>query len=171
MLKVREGQTEKLGLLLERHKRPMFSYFYRYCGSQEASEDLVQNLFYRILKYRNNYNGTGKFTTWMYRIAHNIAIDHYKKDGRYLYDDVDGLVDEDEDMADRALIKKEESNLLKQAMDQLKPHEREVLVLSKYQGLTYKDIGKILDSPEGTIKARVFRAIRSLKAAYSIMEG
>lgn len=170
MLKVREGQTDKLGLLFERYNKSLFSYFYRYCGRQDVSEDLVQNVFYRILKYRKDYNGSGKFTTWMYKIAHNLAIDYYRKHGRYLYHDVDRLVDEYEDTADKALIKKEEIRLLQQALDQLKPHEREVLILSKYQELTYKEIGSILNSPEGTIKARLFRAIQSLKEIYGVLE-
>ncbi len=170
MLKVHEGQTDKLGLLFERYNKPLFSYFYRYCGRQDVSEDLVQTVFYRILKYRKDYNGSGKFTTWMYKIAHNLAIDYYRKHGRYQYHDVDRLVDENEDTADKALIKKEETRLMRQALDQLKPHEREVLILSKYQELTYKEIGSILNSPEGTIKARVFRAIRSLKEIYGVRE-
>ena len=170
MLKVHEGQTDKLALLFERYNKPLFSYFYRYCGRQDVSEDLVQNVFYRILKYKEDYNGSGKFTTWMYKIAHNLAIDYYRKHGRYQYHDVDRLVDESEDTADKALIKKEEARLLRQALDQLKPHEREVLILSKYQELTYKEIGSILNSPEGTIKARVFRAIRSLKEIYGVRE-
>ena len=170
MLKVHEGQTDKLALLFERYNKRLFSYFYRYCGSQDVSEDLVQNVFYRILKYKEDYNGSGKFTTWMYKIAHNLAIDYYRKHGRYQYHDVDRLVDESEDTADKALIKKEEARLLRQALDQLKPHEREVLILSKYQELTYKEIGSILNSPEGTIKARVFRAIQSLKEIYGVLE-
>ena len=170
MLKVHEGQTDKLALLFERYNKPLFSYFYRYCGRQDVSEDLVQNVFYRILKYRKDYNGSGKFTTWMYKIAHNLAIDYYRKHGRHQFHDVDRLVDENEDTADKALIKKEEIRFLRQALDQLKPHEREVLILSKYQELTYKEIGSILNSPEGTIKARVFRAIKSLKEIYGVLE-
>jgi len=170
MLKVHEGQTDKLALLFERYNKSLFSYFYRYCGRQDVSEDLVQNVFYRILKYRKDYNGSGKFTTWMYKIAHNLAIDYYRKEGCYLYNDVDRLVDENEDMADKTLIKKEKIRLLRQALYQLKPHEREVLIMSKYQELTYKEIGSILNSPEGTIKSRVFRAIQSLKEIYSVLE-
>ena len=170
MLKVHEGQTDKLALLFERYNKPLFSYFYRYCGRQDVSEDLVQNVFYRILKYRKDYNGSGKFTTWMYKIAHNLAIDYYRKHGRYQYHDADRLVDENEDTVDKVLIKKEETRFLRQALDQLKPHEREVLILSKYQELTYKEIGSILNSPEGTIKARVFRAIKSLKEIYGVLE-
>ena len=172
MLKVQSGQVDKLGLLFERYKKPMFGYFYRYCGCQQASEDLVQNLFYRMLKYKKNYSGIGKFTTWMYKIAHNLAIDHFKKNSRFIYDEyVDSIPGEIGNLADDTLIKKEEVRLLREALDKLKPHEREVLVLSKYQGLTYKEIGVILNSPEGTIKARVFRAIQSLKGIYSVLEG
>lgn len=171
MVQVREGEIDKLALLFERYKKPMFAYFYRFSGSRETSEDLVQTLFYRVLKYRKKYSGDGKFSTWLYRIARNLAIDHYHRDGRLPWDTLEDQPADVDEQADRLLVRNEEMSLLRQAMQQLTPQEREVLVLSRFQGLTYKEIGQICDCPEGTVKARVFRAIQSLKGIYSILEG
>ncbi len=170
MLQVREGKLDKLALLFERYKKPMYAFFYQFCGSREASEDLVQTLFYRVLKYRRKYSGEGKFSTWLYRIARNLAIDHYHSNSRYIIDDLHEQIDSDE-RADEILVKNEQIILLREAMRQLSPQEKEVLILSRFQGLTYKEIGQICDCPEGTIKARVFRAIESLKGIYSVLEG
>lgn len=171
MIQVREGEIDKLALLFERYKKPMYAFFYRFSGSRETSEDLVQTLFYRVLKYRRKYSGEGKFSTWLYRIARNLAIDHYHSDRRISVDPLEKEPAAADDRADRILVKHEEISLLRQAMKQLTPQEREVLVLSRFQGLTYREIGEICNCPEGTVKARVFRAIQSLKGIYSILEG
>jgi len=167
MLKVKSGEIDKLGLLFERYKKPLFGYFYRTIHDKETSEDLVQNVFYRILKYRSKFAGHGKFTNWMYRIAHNVSVDHFRKnkpnqnteeitdtDLKYLKPERDKIVENDE------------SQQLSQALQLLDPEEKEILVLSKYQGLKYKEIGEIIGCTEGAIKTKVFRAIVALKHIY-----
>ncbi len=76
---VKSGEIDRLGLLFERYKKPLFGYFYRTFHDKETSEDLVQNVFIRILKYRSKFTGYGKFSSWMYRIAHNVSVDYYRK--------------------------------------------------------------------------------------------
>lgn len=170
MLQVKDGDLEKLGLLFEKYKKFLFAYFFRFSVSQQTSEDLVQNVFFRMLKYRHNYSGKGKFTTWMYSIAHNLVIDHYHKNKKYVEEeDIDSKPD-CVDTIDRTLVTKEEMDLLQQAFQKLKPHEKEVLILAKYQNLTYKEVGSILDCAEGTVKAKVFRAVQSLKSNYNTLE-
>ena len=167
MRQVKSGNIEKLGLLFERYKQPLFGYFFRTIHDKETSEDLVQNVFYRILKYRSKFAGTGKFTNWMYRIAHNVYIDHYRKNKlnqntvemnnaglKYIKSDGEKILDNDV------------SQQLSQALQLLNPEEREVLVLSKYQGLKYKEIGEIMGYTEGAVKTKVFRAIMALKHIY-----
>ena len=79
MVKVQEGDLDKLGLLYQRYKKILFGYFYRQTCLAAISEDLVQNVFFRILKYRKQFRNEGKFTSWMYSIAHNVFIDHVRK--------------------------------------------------------------------------------------------
>ncbi|HNV31114.1 MAG TPA: sigma-70 family RNA polymerase sigma factor, partial [Cyclobacteriaceae bacterium] len=79
MMKVREGDLDKMGLLFERYKRPLYGFFYGLNKEQELSEDLVQNTFLRILKYRHLFRGDGDFRAWMFHIARNVNIDHHRK--------------------------------------------------------------------------------------------
>jgi len=76
---VRDGKVEKLAVLFERHHVPLFNFFLRLTGSRSISEDLVQDVFYRILNYRHTYKGQSNFTTWMYQIARNTHIDFLRK--------------------------------------------------------------------------------------------
>src|SRR5258706_15843676 len=76
MQNVREGDTSKLALLFERHHIALYGYFVRLSGKRELSEDMVQEVFFRILKYRHTYRGDGEFVPWMYHIARNVHIDY-----------------------------------------------------------------------------------------------
>ncbi len=80
MIKVRDGDLDRLGLLFERYKRPLYGFFYGLNKNSELSEDLVQNTFFRIMKYRHLFRGEGDFRTWMFHIARNVSHDHYRKD-------------------------------------------------------------------------------------------
>ena len=168
---VQAGETEKLGILFERYKRILFAYFFRNTGDRDASEDLVQVVFFRILKYKKNFAGRAKFTTWLFSVAHNVRIDHYKKNKKYSYhEDVTDIEIEDFESVEQKIIKEEQSVLLKKALLRLKPDKRELIVLSKYQGLKYKEIGEMLGVSESNIKLRVFRALKDLKEIYNELE-
>lgn len=79
MLKVKAGDLDKLGLLYERHKKRLFGFFYNMNSNASLSEDLVQNVFVRMLKYKHTFTGDGSFTAWMFRTARNVNYDYYKK--------------------------------------------------------------------------------------------
>lgn len=165
MMKVKNGDLDKLGLLFERYNRPLFSFFYRMSKEAELCEDLVQSVFERILKYRETYTGDGKFTTWMFSIARNAHIDHYRKQQRegipIEIDEERMEVDQEEEKA--VVNKKEKKELLEIALGRLDEDKREIIVLSRFEGLKYKEIGDILDTTEGAIKVKMFRAMKELK--------
>jgi len=169
MFKVKEGKLEKMGLLFERYHRQVFGFYYRMCGDAELSEDLVQNLFLRMLKYRHTFSGEGQFRAWMYQMARNLLMDHYRKQKNILKDDfkeVERLWEDEE--TERS---KEENVLtLEKAMQYLSDEKRELLVLSRYQGLRYREIAEMKDTTEANIKVKVFRAIRELREIFQKME-
>lgn len=169
MLKVKNGDLDKLGLLFERYHRPLFGFLFHTTGNRELSEDLAQNVFYRILKYRHTFRGDGEFKTWMYHMARNVVNDHGRAVKRTVrHQDIDELNESIAGgmVADETIQKKQELALLKHAMERLSEESREILVLSKFQELKYVEIAQILDITEGAVKVRVHRAISQLKNCY-----
>ena len=172
MLKVKDGDLDRLGLLFERYKKPLFGFYYGMNKDAELSEDLVQNVFFRILKYRYLFRGEGDFKTWMFHIARNVNNDHYRKMKLKKTEDVD-LWNErlgHTDIYTMQVQQDEELKMLSMAMERLPEDKREILLLSKYQDKKYKEIGEILGCSEGAVKVKVFRALQDLKEVYKQLE-
>lgn len=171
MLAVRDGDLDKLGYLFERYHKQLYNYFLRQLDDPQASEDIVQEVFLKMLRYRHTYRGEGRFKTWMYSIAHNAKIDHSKKTGRFITTDaLDALASSNPNPAE-AFERSNRHDILYEALSRLSDDKREVLILSRFQNLKYEEIARILDCPVGTIKARVFHAINDLRRFFGKREG
>lgn len=169
MQKVRDGKLDHLGLLFERYHRMLFSFFYNRNKNIQLSEDLVQNVFERVLKYRHRYRGDGEFKHWLFHIARNVSSDHYRKKTIRYSESVDDWKDhlvDDHHIPSQSMIQQEEMKKLKTALDQLDSEKREILMLSKLEGLRYKEIGQRLNCSEGAVKVKVYRALKALKKIY-----
>jgi RNA polymerase sigma-70 factor (ECF subfamily) len=174
MLKVKNGDLDKLGLLFERYHRRLYHFFYRLNRRRDVSEDLVQGVFERILKYRSSYTADGSFSTWIFQIARNLHADHYRK--HQTEENLDDFLDFDqlkgegfesgEEQAD-----KEELKLLQLALDKLDPAKKQALLLSRFQGFKYKEIAEIMDCSESSVKVKIFRAIRELEVLIKELKG
>ena len=179
MLKVKDGDIDRLGLLFERYKKPLYGFFYGMNKDTELSEDLVQNVFFRILKYRYLFRGElagrpggGDFKTWMFHIARNVNNDHYRKNK---FKKTESVEDWNERLGHSDIYtmhaqQDEELKMLSMAMDRLPEEKREILLLSKFQDKKYKEIGEILGCSEGAVKVKVFRALQDLKVVYKQLE-
>jgi len=166
---VRDGQVERLAILFERHQVPLFNYFLRLTGgSRVLSEDLVQDVFIRILKYRTTYHGEDRFSVWIYKIARNVHIDHLRRTRETLPLD-ERLADPSSgETGPAARVERgQEAALLNKALSALSPRKQEILVLSRYQNLKYREIAELLDCPVGTIKGLVHRAVAELGEIYA----
>ena len=153
MLQVRDGDVGKLAVLFERHHVKLFNFLVRLTDRRDASEDLVQDVFFRVLKYRHTFRGDAPFTAWMYQMETPMegqAETHQSPEPSPA--DVIEVV--------------ERRSLLRLALSRLPAEKREVLVLSRYQGLKYEEIGLILNCPVGTVKARVHHALKELRDIY-----
>jgi len=171
MLKVKAGDIEKLSLLYERYSKMLFGFFWRMSGSVETSEDLVQTVFYRILKKRSQFKGKGKFSSWMFQIAHNLWADHYKKNHRIdLKDDMERWELKEGLSTDEQIEREEQLRQLRTALNSLSDDKREVIILSRYQGMKYNEIANILGTTEGAIKIKMFRALADLREQYVKIE-
>ena len=169
---VKDGKVEKMAVLFEKHHVSLFNFFMRLTGNRNISEDLVQEVFMRMLKYRTTYQGRSKFTLWMYQIARNAHIDFLrkKKDALPLDDQWSEPITT-EDSPEEMLEGGQEVQLLRQALAQLPLKKREVLILSRYQNLKYKEIAELMDCHIGTVKAHVHRAIKELGKIYFELQG
>ncbi len=170
MLKVKAGDNDKLGLLFERYKKQLFGFFYMLTKNIALSEDLVQNVFYRILKYKKQFRGEGKFTTWMYSISRNVLADHYRKEGRRgeAVQISDQLLVTDE--AATAIDKEEDIRQLQEALLKLDENKREMLIMNRYQGIKYKQMADIYNTNETAMRVKVFRIINELRTIYQQLE-
>jgi len=172
MLKVKDGDLDRLGLLFERYKKSLYGFFYGMNRDADVSEDLVQNVFFRILKYRYLFRGEGDFRTWMFHIARNVQHDHFRKTKKHRGDSIEAWQDRlsVNDNRSTEFQKDEELQMLSMAMERLPEEKREILLLSKYQEKKYKEIGEILGCSEGAVKVKVFRALQELKEVYLQLE-
>jgi RNA polymerase sigma-70 factor (ECF subfamily) len=165
MLKVREGDLDKMGLLFGRYHRPLYGFLFHMTKQKEASEDMVQNVFFRMLKYRHSFTG-GEFKTWMYHLARNVLSDHFKKDKKMSVQHTVTAAEEKipgGPLPDEPIKKKQELKALEDAMAGLSVENRELLILSRYQELRYSEIARILEVSEGAVKVRMHRALQQLK--------
>lgn len=160
MLQVREGVSEMLTVLFDRYQVPLFNFYRRLTGDRVTSEDLVQDVFFRILKYRRSYRPGTPFRAWIYQIARNARIDYARKHPQSVEFDTEmSPAISDPDAADA----EQQTALLHRALMQLPAEKREVLLLSRFQEMKYEDIARTLECEVGTVKVRVHRALRELR--------
>ena len=168
MERVKDGYLSDLSALFDRYHLKLYNFFLKLTLDPAASEDLTQNLFYRIIRYRHTFEGTtGSYKSWMYQIARNVHIDFCRQQRKYS----DRFSLKDGEFADllpgcEAAYQEEDFQRLDQALLQLQPDQREVLVMSRFQGLKYGEISRIRNSSVAAIKVQVHRAILQLRNLY-----
>jgi RNA polymerase sigma-70 factor (ECF subfamily) len=171
MQEVRAGDVGKLETLFDRHYRALFRYFVRLTSDRSWSEDLVQEVFFRILKYRHTYQAGTSFRAWMYQVGRNVWLDQAAKRKEVALPENAGEIGSAETPADRQVQTKQETVLLRRALAALPAEKREVLVMSRYQELKYEEIASALKCEVGTVKVRVYRALRELGDRFFALGG
>lgn len=167
MSQVRNGIGEMLGVLFERYHVPLFNFYLKFTGNRPLSEDLVQEVFFRILKYRHSYRPDTPFRAWMYQIARNARLDHLRKRRpETSWEPEMSPAIEPVDTAQQS----QEALLLRTALLQISEDKREVLVLSRFQDLKYEEIAQMLGCEVGTVKTRVHRALQELREIFHQLE-
>jgi RNA polymerase sigma factor (sigma-70 family) len=166
MLAVGRGRLELMGVLFDRHHERMYRFFRRTVRDREACEDLVQGLFVRMLEYRASFEGRATFLTWMYRIAIRLRSDHH--DGQRLQGTpvTPDRLDEELPSTEMTVPERERSRL-RAALRALRPADRELLMLTKFEGLPYQDVAELLGCSTGALKVRVHRALEQLRERYA----
>jgi RNA polymerase sigma-70 factor (ECF subfamily) len=169
MTRIRDGDIEQLAVLFERYHVRLYNFFVKHTGQRgkgSAGEDLTQDVFLRILKYRHTFNNDAPFTVWMYKIARNVAADFFAQQkpvsslSAELADTLGG------DDAAREFDRREDEHVLHHALARLEPERREVLILSRFEGLKYEEIAAIQGVQVGTVKSRVHHALNDLRTQF-----
>jgi len=167
MLMVREGTGEMLGVLFDRYQTRLYSFYTKLTGDRAASEDLVQDVFLRILKYRRSYRPGTPFRPWIYQIARNARHDYAVK--QRPHQDLETGAE----MAAAPGVSHEANHqheLLHRALGALSEEKREILLLSRFQGLRCDEMARIYGCQVGTMKVRIHRALEELREAFRRLE-
>jgi len=178
MLDVKAGDEQSFALLLQRYRTPLVNFLYRMVRNREQAEDLAQEVFLRVYRARKDYVPSAKFTTWLFRIATNLALNSVR-DNRYQRMEIslDAPVTTDaEDGDERAvdvaekhanieqhLVEEVRRKMIRHAVDKLPEKQRAAVLLHKYQELDYNEIAKILECSDSALKSLLFRAYETLR--------
>ena len=178
MLDVKAGDEQSFELLLHRYRTPLVNFLFRMVRSREQAEDLAQEVFIRVYRARDEYVPSAKFTTWLFRIATNLALNslrdhrHEKLDISMDAPVVADAEDGDEkpfEVADKhptieqELVEESRKQMIRHAIEKLPEKQRAAVLLHKYQELDYAEIAKILSCSESALKSLLFRAYETLR--------
>lgn len=169
MRAVQEGHTEQLGVLFERYHPRIYALCVRLTRQSDVADDLAQETFLRVLRYRDSFREESKFSTWLYRLASNLCHDHWQRKVRHNVEVDLHLV---RDVAATATAERDERHeRLEQALAQLPIDRREVLVLTRYHDLAYDDVARVLECSPAAARVRAHRALNELREIYRELEG
>jgi RNA polymerase sigma-70 factor (ECF subfamily) len=175
MLRVREGDDVGFNFLIEKYRKPIMNFMYRMVHNQAVAEELAQEVFLRVYRSRQTYRAEAKFTTWLYRIATNLGVNHardtkHERAAQTIYlDQPDPETGTTPDVADsrpvveEELLKDERMQAIRKHVMALPERQRTAVLMHKYQGLDYKEIGAVLRLSESATKSLLFRAYQTLR--------
>jgi len=169
MAQVRDGRVEHLATLFERHHAKVYHFCLRMTGNRPVSEDLVQDVFMRMLKHRRSFRPGTAFAPWMFRIARNASVDYLRRAGRApaaMEDLPHEAPSPDVPVAER-IEQAESVDLLRRALLRLPLDKREVLLLHRFELKTYDEIARALGCSVSAVKVRAHRAMKELRRLYS----
>lgn len=161
MAEVALGNLDTASVLFERHHVHVYNFLYKMSKDRMLSEDITQEVFYKLIKYRSSYNN-GKFVSWMFTIARNCLASHYKS-SKSKTADLELL---DYKQSENTTEEEEDYSHLQKALAKLNPADRELLILNRFQEIKYNELAEIMDSTTGAVKTKVSRALKKLKRIY-----
>ncbi|MGA2352082.1 MAG: sigma-70 family RNA polymerase sigma factor [Terracidiphilus sp.] len=175
MLRAAAGDEAAFNYLTQKYHRPIIHFLFRMVRNQAIAEEMAQEVFLRVYRSRTSYRAEAKFTTWLYRIATNLAVNHARdsKNERAVQtvyldspDEETGTkpdVADDDPSAEQQLLIDERSKAIRKHVMALPERQRMAVVMHKYQGMEYREIGQVLKLSESAIKSLLFRAYQTLR--------
>jgi RNA polymerase sigma-70 factor (ECF subfamily) len=174
MLRIRRGDAESFEALVARHRAPLISFFLRMVRDRALAEDLAQEVFLRVYKARERWRPDAKFSTWLYRVATNLALNAIRdakgKVSRTAPGDGDGEGEDEvarlsdpQPGAEERIMLSDRERIIRQAVESLPANQRAAVILHKYQDVDYRQIAKILGVTQSALKSLLFRAYEALR--------
>lgn len=175
MLRVKAGDESAFSYLVQKYRRAMVHFMYRMAHSPAVAEDLAQEVFLRVYRSRESYEASAKFTTWLYRIATNLAVNHirdtrHERQGNMAsLDEPDTETGQTLDVADskptteEIIIQRERMAAIRSKVESLPERQKLAVLMHKYQQMDYKQIAEVLKLSESATKSLLFRAYESLR--------
>jgi RNA polymerase sigma-70 factor (ECF subfamily) len=175
MLRVKAGDQSAFDYLVQKYRRPLVSFMYRMARNSAVAEDLAQEVFLRVYRSRESYEASAKFTTWLYRIATNLAV-NYARDTRHQRPEATVSLDEPDEetgttlelpdaalTAEQAMLRRERLLAIRGKVEALPERQRLAVIMHKYQQMDYKQIAGVLKLSESATKSLLFRAYETLR--------
>ena len=175
MLRVKKGDESAFTFLVQKYRRPIVGFLYRMCHNPSTAEELAQEVFLRVYRSRETYEASAKFTTWLYRIATNLAV-NYARDTRHERPEVTVRLDEPDqetgttpDLADGSLsaeeqlVRRERLAAIRSKVNALPERQRMAVIMHKYQQMDYRQIAEVLKLSESATKSLLVRAYETLR--------
>ncbi len=168
---VQGGDFSPASEIYDRYSGRIYNFALRFLKSAEAAEDATQEVFVKMIKHANQFQGDAKLSTWLFSITANWCRDYLRKADNKVKESEDVLVTlpaPADQSPDRTLEQRENALRIQRALQELTAEQREAILLSRYQGLSYAEIAQIAGCSEGAVKTRVFRAMETLKKLLSV---
>ncbi len=175
MLELRAGNIAGFDFLIQKYRKPIIHFMYRMVRNQAIAEELAQEVFLRVYRSRETYRAEARFSTWLYRIATNLGV-NYARDNRHermastvYLDETDSETGTTPDVADSTpgaeadMLQRERLNAIRQHVMELPERQRVAVLMHKYEGLDYRQIGDVLKLSESATKSLLFRAYQTLR--------
>lgn len=165
---VQAGDFSPASEIYDRYSGRIYNFALRFLKNAEAAEDATQEVFVKMMRHANQFQGDAKLSTWLFSITANWCRDYLRKADNKVKETEEVLVAlpaPSEHSPDRNLEQRQNEELIQRALQALTPEQREAILLSRYQGLSYAEIAQISGCSEGAVKTRVFRAMETLKKA------
>jgi RNA polymerase sigma-70 factor (ECF subfamily) len=175
MLQVAAGDEASFNFLVQKHHRAMIHFLFRMVRNQAVAEELAQEVFLRVYRARDSYRAEARFTTWLYRIATNLAVNHardtkHERSAQTIYLDAPDAetgttpdVADDEPSVEQKLMRDERMAAIRTHVMALPERQRMAVLMHKYQGMDYRQIGDVLKLSESATKSLLFRAYQTLR--------
>ena len=175
MLQLRSGNMAGFDFLIQKYRKPIIHFMYRMVHNQAVAEELAQEVFLRVYRSRETYRAEARFSTWLYRIATNLGV-NYARDNRHermastvYLDEADTETGTTPDVADTTpdaearMLRQERLNAIREHVMSLPERQRMAVLMHKYEGMDYKQIGDVLKLSESATKSLLFRAYQTLR--------